>query len=204
MTWDPMPRPPRRTASWLALLPLVAGGAYAYHAGRGLADARYPALAADVCPAVDVQPVLAVLKGPIEPPTSADPALGDRSGEGTDHRCRFSVTRADGVTPRAEGVVTITHYPYAPVAQVYHAVHRDNAGGSIYEKGDVHDLAGVGEEAFTLQQSGDFPSYRIGARDSNLLIDVELVVSPDEPEMPADVAFRTLSEALSSSLRRLR
>ena len=102
--WDPIPHPPRRTASWLALLLVLAGCGYAYHDGRGLVEARYPALATDVCPVVDVQPIFKALPGPIDPPTAADRATGtDAPGVGVARRCWFSVTAADGVTMRAIG-----------------------------------------------------------------------------------------------------
>jgi len=197
--WDPIPHPPRRTASWVALLLVLAGCGYAYYAGRGWVEARYPALAADVCPAVDVQPVLKTLPGPVDPPTAADRATGtDAPGEGVARRCRFSVTEADGVTTRAMGEITVTRYPYAPVAQLFFSVDRSQASGSFMAPKDVRDVAGLGEEAFSLHDSDGV--FQVAARDSNLTIDLQLAVADD---LAADVALRALADGVRSSLRGL-
>ncbi|MGA5302930.1 hypothetical protein ACPCHT_23575 [Nucisporomicrobium flavum] len=195
--WDPISRPPRRTLSWIALLVVLAGCAYAYRAGRGLVEARYPALAGDVCPAVDVQPIFKALPGPIDPPTDR-PFEGETPGEGAQRRCRFAITGADGVTQRAMGEMTVTRYPYAPVAQLYFSMDRSQASGSYFAPKDVRDVAGLGEEAFAVQD-GD-GSFQVAARDSNLTIDLQLVVADD---LAADLALRALGDGVRSSLRRL-
>ncbi|MFI7600767.1 hypothetical protein [Actinoplanes sp. NPDC049681] len=204
--WDPIRRPPRRTASWLALLAVLAGGAYAYHAGRKLVGAPYPALARDICPVVDLQPILKALPGPVATPTAADrPSDADSAGEAVTHRCRFTVTGSDGVTPRAVGEMTVTRYPYAPVAQLYFSVHRDEAAGSIYAEKDVRDVAGLGEEAFS-HSDGD-GAFQVAARDANLIIDAQLVVPRNGSVLavdPPEPAFRALSDGIRASFPRLR
>jgi hypothetical protein len=197
--WDPMSRPPRRTLSWIALLVVLAGCGYAYRAGSGLIEARYPALAGDICPGVDVQPIFKALPGPIDPPTAADRATdGDEPGEGVARRCKFSITDADGVTPRARGEITVTRYPYAPVAQLYFSTVRGQASGTYFAPKDVRDVAGLGDEAFSLDDSDGV--FQVAARDSNLTVDLQLAVAED---FPADLALRTLTEGVRSSLRRL-
>ncbi|UQU66239.1 hypothetical protein COUCH_08135 [Couchioplanes caeruleus] len=194
--WDPISRPPRRTLSWLALLLVLAGCGYAYEVGRGLIEARYPAFAGDICPAVDVQPIFKALPGPIDPPTD-HPIDGETPGEGVRRRCRFAITGADGVTPRAMGEMTVTRYPYAPVAQLFFSMDRSQASGSSFAPKDVREVAALGEEAFALED-GD-GSFQVAARDSNLTIDLQLVVAGD---VGADLA-RTLGDGVRSSLRRL-
>jgi hypothetical protein len=196
--WDPIPHPPRKTLSWLALLVVLAGCGYAYQAGRGLIEARYPAFAGDICPAVDVQPIFKALPGPIDPPTNR-PSDGEIPGEGLEQRCRFSITGADGVTPRARGEMTVTRYPYAPVAQLYFSTVRSQASGTYFAPKDVRDVADLGEEAFSLMDSDGV--FQVAARDSNLTIDLQLAVADD---FPADLAVRTLTDGVRSSLRHLR
>ena len=195
--WDPIPHPPRRTLSWLALLAVLAGCGYAYHAGSGLVDARYRAFTGDICPAVDVQPIFKALPGPIDPPTD-HPFDGETPGEGVERRCRFAVTGADGVTPRAMGEMTVTRYPYAPVAQLFFSMDRSQASGSYFAPKDVRDVPGLGEEAFAFQDGDGL--FQVAARDSNLTVDLQLVVAGDlDPEL----ALRILGDGVRGSLRGL-
>ena len=141
--------------------------------------------------------MIRTLPRPIDPPTDR-PFDGETPGAGVQRRCRFAITGADGVTPRAMGEMTVTRYSYAPVAQLYFSMDRSQASGSYFAPKDVRDVAGLGEEAFSLHDGDGL--FQVATRDSNLTVDLQLVVAGD---FAADLAFRALGDGVRGSLRRL-
>jgi len=206
--WDPGPRPPRRIASWLALVFAGVAVSVAVVGVDRLFGARYAARA-DFCSTMDLGPVGTALGRPdltavaANSPDSEDPGTGR-----PELRCQFTLAGPDGA-PRALGSVTGTWYDYAVAGRVYYQIQRDSAPGSIVQqRGRVTDVTGLGDLAFTYHDDTGQPvRFRVATLDSNLLLDVQVAVAPGDQAWKAgepDPAFAALTDAIRSSLPRLR
>jgi hypothetical protein len=201
--WDPMPRPPRRTASWIALTLVVAAGVIAAVGVGDLAGARYAARA-DVCSAVQLGPVGTALGRPDLTAVAANsPAAAERNAGPTELRCRFSVAEPEGER-RAVGTVTAIWYDHALAGRFSFETRRAQAGGSIHQRDGLAELSGLGDAAFTYHD--DEARFRAATLDSNLVLDLQVAVAPGDPAWTAADAgppLAALTAALRASLPRL-
>jgi hypothetical protein len=202
--WDPLPRPPRRTASWLALLLVGVAGIVAAVGVRSVFGARY-AVRADVCSAVDLDPVGTALDEPRLTAVAANsPDAADQVAGRTELLCRFTVARADGA-PRAVGTVTAIWYDSAFMGRFFFETRREQAAGSIHQRSGLAELAGLGDAAFTYHD--DKARFRVATLDSNLLLDLQVAVVPGDPAWRAGQAgppFAAMIDAARATLPRLR
>jgi hypothetical protein len=202
-----MPRPPRRTASWLALALVGVAGIVAAVGVGSVFGARY-AVRADICSTIDLGPVGTALGRPgltavaANSPDAEDPASGP-----SELLCRFTVTQPDG-SPRAIGAVTATWYDNAFMGRYFFQTRREQAARSIYQRSGLADLTGLGDLAFTYH-GDDAPlvRFRVATLDSNLLLDLQVAVRPGDPAWQATQVgppFAALTDALRATLTRLR
>jgi hypothetical protein len=205
--WDPMPRPPRRIASWIALVLVgVAGIVAAVGVGK-VFGARY-AVRADVCSTVNLGPVGTALGRPgLTAVATNSPEAGDQASDPPELRCRFTVNQPDG-SPRAVGTVTAIWYDNAFMGRFSYESRRQQAAGSIYQEAAVAELTGLGDLAFTYHaDDAQLVRYRVATLDSNLLLDLQVGVLPGDSDWKAGQVgppFAALTDSIRASLTRLR
>jgi hypothetical protein len=204
--WDPLPRPPRNTALWLALVSLLAAGAVGIWQGWSLARAPYTDRA-DACAALDLAPLASALGTVIAPATALElPGTAGPASE-TLRRCSFRADKPDG-SPSVRGVVTLDWYPVAAVGAIYYELRRDQAARSIHEKAHLRDVPGLADAAFGYHDPNrEPPSFQVGAVDANLLLEVGIAVSPGEPAWGSGdpgPAYAVLADTARASFARLR
>jgi hypothetical protein len=206
--WDPGPRPPRRTASWIALVSVVCGGIVAAVGADRFLGARYAARA-DFCSTVDLGPVGSALGQPNLTAVADTGPDAEEPGTGRPQlRCQFTLSRPNGA-PRALGAVTATWYDHAVVGQISYETQREQATGTgLQQRGTLTDLTGLGDLAFTYHDDTAQPvRFRVAALDSNLVLDLQIAVTAADPDWRSgrpDPAFTALTEAIRASLPRLR
>jgi len=202
-----MPRPPRRIASWLALLLVGGAGIAAVVSAGSIFGARY-AVRADFCQALDLG-LIGVALG--RPDLSADAASGpgnvDAATNRPERRCQFTVTQPDGAR-RALGVVTATWYDNAFMGKYYYETRRAQADRPVSQESAPVDLTGLGDRAFRHHDDkAGVLQFRVAALDSNLMLDLQVAVGPGDQAWSAaqaGTAFTALSGAIRASLPRLR
>ncbi len=205
--WDPMPRPPRYIAAWLALALVGGGGIAAVVSAGSVFSSRY-AVRADVCSAVDLGPVGAALGRPDVSATDvSDPDDVGGSTALQERRCQFTVTLPDG-GPRAGGTVTATWYDNALMGKFFYETRYEQAGEARQSTAEPAELTGLGDRAFTHQQADDgIVQFRVATLDSNLMLDLRVVAGVGDPAWGAghaEAARAALTDALRASLPRLR
>ena len=206
--WDPGPRPPRRIASWLALVFAGVAVSVAVVGVDRLFGARYAARA-DFCSTMDLGPVGTALGRPDLTAVAANSPDGEDVATGrTELRCRFTLAGPDGA-PRALGSVTGTWYDYAVAGQLYYEMQRQQADGTgLEQRGIVTDVTGLGDRAFTYHDdTRQLVRFQVATLDSNLLLDLQIAVAPGDTAWKAGEpgpAFAALTGAIRASLPRLR
>jgi hypothetical protein len=199
-----MPRPPRRTASWLALVLVGVAGIVAAVGVRSVFGARY-AVRADVCSAVQLDPVGTALGRPglVAVPAHSPDAPEQVAGR-IELLCRFTVAKADGA-PRAVGTVTAIWYDNAFMGRFFFETRREQAGGSIHQRSGLAELTGLGDAAFTYHDGQ--ARFRVATLDSNLLLDLQVAVVAGDPAWPAGQEgppLAALTDAARATLPHLR
>jgi hypothetical protein len=205
-SWDPGPRPPRRSARWIALALVVISGVISAVGIERIFGARY-AVRADFCSVLDLSPIAKALGTPALSATATSyPGQTDRVTGRPEQGCQFTIEKAGGA-PRALGTVTATWYDHAVLGGFSYETQREQAGGSIYRQADVVDVAGVGERAFAYHDAGGrLIQFRVAAVDSNLLLDLRVAVVAGDPAWPAGQTgppFAALADTIRASLPRV-
>jgi len=205
--WDPIPRPPRYTASWLALL-LVGGAGVAAVVGAGSVFGSRYAVRADVCQALDLGLIGAALGQPgLTAGAAGGPGGVDAATNRPERLCRFDVTQPDGAR-RAVGTVTATWYDNAFMGKYYYETRRAQADRPVSQESAPVDLTGLGDRAFRHHDDkAGVLQFRVAALDSNLMVDLQVAVGAGDQAWSAaqaGTAFTALTGAIRASLPRLR
>jgi hypothetical protein len=196
--WDPGPREPRiLLRALLAVLLVAAGVGYAVWWTRDFADtylsARYRT-SVQACDVIDLTP-FASLGKPV--------ALGDGDPiVKVDSRsdCVYSFDSDDGV--RSSMVLRVQRSGTAASAREDYPALRGVQDIPIGDRPPVRDIEGLAEEAFGfgMRDPSGGSGFRLVARDSNLIVRLELLVGPGgtawSPEEPGPAL-----DAMATSVR---
>ncbi len=194
--WDPGPRKPRLILFALSLLVTIATTAYSVWWVYDFVGIRHQARA-DACPSLDLAPIAAAVDAVELSKQNYVAAADDGSRE---LACTFTIA-SGGVA-----VVVAQWYRNAPAAQVRHSQHRTGQFKSIYDETVVRDVP-AGQEAFgSHDPEGDTLTYRVEARDHNLLVSVAVALRAPAGGWSRGVyekPFATLAAAAAAALTEL-